>query len=538
MLPIVTRFPAAWLRDFTGDLLRVVTTVRDYGRKSGRCWAADATIAEQLGLSRGGVNRLLGKAEQADLVRSEHNPSTGTRNRWVRPMADDELAVCVSAHARASLSGTRFKVYCGLSLREHLGETTSARQLAKLSGVGAETARVVAAELVADGWVSRTGDEGRAFRYTVHAVPLAVVAPQLSLIQQPQRSAQPAAAEDAEADFPEDTVCPGQLDLSDSEQGDWTPLDLVTGTPLDSVTATPPVLIALTGSLDQDLVKKPSVRGGCSSGVADTSVPRGPVEDPAAAAEPTYRAGVVAPSADLQTQAPAPTKTPVLSPMTVSADIHQVLRLVPGLVARMSRWQQRESARAIGAAIREVGGDVERVVDRVERRYALLLNDDEVRDPYAWLAHRAVRRRGCDLASCESGKDMDHGGDCQSCAFRIEGAQARHAERRQQRGDLVAAARGCSGSEPGDGTSEGARPLAVAPLPEPRRCPRHRATAVPCGLCARPAEQPESRIRLADLPPSDLAPTWPVQADTADGVSLREQLAARRIARELAAATR
>jgi hypothetical protein len=144
--PIVTRFPVAWLARLTGDCIRVVTTVRDYGRKSGECWASDQTIADQLGLSRGGVNRLIGKAEAADLVRSEYHPRTGTQARRVRPMREGELAVCVSARARADLAGNRFKVYAALSFREHLGETTSAAQLARMCGVTAETARVVAGE--------------------------------------------------------------------------------------------------------------------------------------------------------------------------------------------------------------------------------------------------------------------------------------------------------------------------------------------------------------------------------------------------------
>jgi hypothetical protein len=217
--------------------------------------------------------------------------------------------------------------------------------------------------------------------------------------------------------------------------------------------------------------------------------------------------------------------------MTVSVEIHQVLRLVPGLVARMSRWQQRQAAKAIGNAIREVGGDVQRVVERVERRYALLRDDEEVRDPYAWLAHRAVRRRGCDLASCEQGTDMVLGGQCQSCAYQVEGAKARHAERRQQERNLAAAVRR-------DGRDESARE-AVQPPATPPRLPRHQATAMPSGVCAPlTTQQDQSRIRLADLRSSTYAIAWPVQADNTEGISLREQLAAKRIARELAAASK
>ncbi|SOB88971.1 hypothetical protein SAMN06272789_7296 [Streptomyces sp. 1331.2] len=171
-----TRFPAAWLsdRDLTGDLLRVVTLVQDYGWKSGFCFAADETIGRQLGLSRGGVNRLIARAKAKDLVRASRNPATGTMNRRVRPPADDELTVCVGSYARASLAGTRFKVYALLSLRQHFPEPTPVARIARECGMKEATAREAVAELLAQGWVSRGAVERRAYRYVVHPVPVRV----------------------------------------------------------------------------------------------------------------------------------------------------------------------------------------------------------------------------------------------------------------------------------------------------------------------------------------------------------------------------
>lgn len=526
--PIVTRFPVSWLAQWSGDCIRVVTTVRDYGLQSGECWASDQTIADQLGLSRGGANRLIAKAEAADLVRSEYRPRTGTQARRVRPMREDELAVCVSAGARAGLAGNRFKVYAALSFREHLGETTSAAQLARVCGITVETARVVAADLVAGGWASREGVEGGAFRYVVHKAPLAGVATQLPLFPQPQQTARAATAqacgEDGE-DLVEGGVCAGQLELFRPERADPTPLDPVTATPLDSMTVTPLDPVTQTGSLDQDLVNRREVVGGCGSRVADRSVPRErPVENSAAPKLPAAQAGVVAPSADPR-KTPAQPSTTTLPPLTVSPEVYAVLSLVPLLVARMSRWQQREVAKAVGQAIREVGGDVDRVADRLMRRYAPL-ETGEIHDAYAWLVRRGLTRRGCRLPSCEDGTDTELGSECRTCQYRREGAQARAALRRQVQREFLP-------------TGEQGTPAPLTVVPQPtaapelqrQTCPVHRAIVMPCGLCAPLADVQPVPTPALDEPAPERTPAW-WAVDNFEGIAFREQFAARRRARE------
>jgi hypothetical protein len=527
--PIVTRFPVAWLARLTGDCIRVVTTVRDYGRKSGECWASDQTIADQLGLSRGGVNRLIAKAEAADLVRSEYSSRTGTQARRVRPMREGELAVCVSARARANLAGNRFKVYAALSFREHLGEATSVAQLARMCGIAAETARAVAADLVADGWVSREGTEGGAFRYTVHAAPLAGVATQVSLFPQPQQTARAAAgeacAEDGE-DLVAGGVCAGQLELFGAGTAALPPLDSVTATPPDSVTATPLDSVTQTGSLDQDLVNRQGVVSGCGSRVADRSVPREAVENPSAPKLPATRSEVVAPSAD-------PRKTSTLPSLTVSPEVYAVLSMVPLLVARMNRWQQRQAAKAIGQAIRETGGDAGRIADRLMRRYAPL-ETSEIRDAYAWLVHRGLTHRGCQLPSCEDGTDMELGGKCHTCQYQREGAQTRATLRRQAQRELPAS------SEETTAPQNRPRPLAAvpqptaAPAPQRRTCPMHQETVMPCGLCTSLADARPTPKAKPDEPCPESTPDW-MAVDNSEGIAFREQLTARRRVREEAA---
>ncbi|MEW1913816.1 helix-turn-helix domain-containing protein [Kitasatospora sp. NPDC085895] len=515
----MTRFPASVLarRSRTGDYIRVLATVADYARATGVCFASDRTIADKLGLSRGGVNRLLGKAEQDGLLASEFNAKRGTMDRRIRPFPADALAVCVSTHALAKIPGSRFKVYAFLSLRQHLGEETPVRLVAERCALSVETARAGVAELLAEGWISREGDTGRACRYTVHPQPLRGVATQSALFPQPRQSAQNTgsqAQEQPDRDTDDDVgvaVCEGQIALFDAEDTGSTPLGSVTGSPLDSVTATPLVPVTQTRSLEHDLLNRRSTEGGCGSGEAATSVPR----EALAGSQPVDAVAAGAPSRpaaspDPRKTAPAPEHS-TLPPLTVSAEIHQVLRLVPDLVARMSRWQQREAARAIGRAIREVDGDVQRVADRLLRRAALDA-PQEVRDPYAWLVHRGVKRRGCHLAGCESGTDLVLGGLCTTCAYHLEGAQHRHALRRESRRRPGAdAAHVAAGLE-----NRGGRTSAA--------CESTKAGGGP---------YPDN---AAALRPPRAAPV-PVTArdDPADGIALREMLAARRRAREAAA---
>ncbi|MEU4301953.1 helix-turn-helix domain-containing protein [Kitasatospora aureofaciens] len=545
-----TRFPVAWLARFTGDQIRAVTVVGDYCRsKAGYCWASNETIATGLGLHERTVAALLRKVEGV-LVECEHRQG-GTIARRVEQVGRDVRAVWISAVARNLLSGTRFKVYSALSYREHLETTTSAKQLAVLCGLRAETARVVAAKLVAEGWVSRVGESGGAFRYTVHAIPLVGVVTQEALFAQPQQVCPQVALADVE-EGEEVGGCPGQLDLFSLVKSMETPLVSAPPSPLDLTPPSPLVSAPQSSSLDQALVNKPlRAVGGCGSGEAATSVPRDtrvreavaiPAVEPvpAVADQTDVVAGLVAASPEPQKTPSATTTEPTngasaLPPMTVSAEVHQVLRLVSDLVNRMNRWQQREAARAIGQAIREVGGDVERVAQRLERRY--VLERDEIRDPYAWLAapgrNRGLIRRGCHLPSCESGTDVELGGECQTCAYHVEGAQHRHAMRRQAEREQ---ARTGSGTTPAPVPTDTLVLADQAEEQRPAYCDRHVRTELPCGLCAPLLDQPARpevprAIDGAELPPVTI-PAW-MTVDHSEGIAFREQLAARRREREL-----
>ncbi|MFF0295579.1 hypothetical protein ACFYS8_13290 [Kitasatospora sp. NPDC004615] len=455
----VTRFPARWLgvETVTGDTLRAVTLVGDYARmRDGYCWAADPTLAAVLRLHPRTVAAALRTAEEAGLVQAERRPG-GTSARTITPAAEDELMVCISAAARNTLGGSQFVTYCALAVRQHLDDRTSMRRISAMCGISEATARTAVAELVATGWISRTDSAGAAAHYTAHPAPIAGIPTQLALFAKLRRTAvdrreQPAATAPAE--------CDGQLSF------DFTPPNSAPTTPPNSAPTTPPNSAPQTGSLQQDPSNRPAAVGGCGSGAAETTSPRDTGARPGTRAT-SARAG--RPSAS-----PAPTTT--LPPLLITPQIRRVLAELPdALIDRMSRWEQREAARAIGAAIHEADGNVVRVADRVQRRWAFA-TPDAIRSSYGWLTRVGLARRGCDRPSCEAGWDFVHRADCIACGYLAEGTRARAAARRHPAPAAATTPAPPAGHPP------------VIPRPSrPRYCPTHPSVAVPCAMCAAPA---------------------------------------------------
>ncbi|MFD9064207.1 hypothetical protein ACFVZ3_22090 [Kitasatospora purpeofusca] len=480
--PFVSRFPARWLPLATGDTLRAVTAVGDYARgRAGYCWAADRTLAAGLSLHPRTVAAALRTAETLGMIRAIQRPG-GTSARILGDVAEDELMVCVSAYARNTLPGSQFLAYSVLAVREHLGERTSMARISTMAGISPGTARAAVAKLVAAGWITREDVAGAAARYAVHPAPVPGI-PTQPLFAEPRRRA---ARTTAPAAIGPAGECPGQLVL---DLGDPTPPPAGSAptTPVDPAPTTPVGSAPRTRSPQQDLSNRPRPVGGCGSGVADTPVPR----DTGAPA--STRDGAVRPGR----ASAAPERPTTLPPLLITAAAHRVLAQAPGLVQRMSRWEQREAARAVGAAIEDAGG-VERVADRLACRWATA-DPDEVRSPYGWLVRRGLVRRGCAEPGCESGWDTARGADCAGCQQRVQDARDDAALRRAQQ--------------------RAPRPPAPARLPAPRpaSCPTHPATSLPCAMCASAAAVP--------------AP----EPDTTTGRALREELAARRRARETAA---
>ncbi|MEU3563534.1 hypothetical protein [Kitasatospora sp. NPDC006786] len=497
-VPFWTRFPAGWLPVLTGDHLRAATAVGDYARGAdGYCWAADRTLAAGLGLHPDTVGAGLRAAEAAGIVRAVRRPGGTSARVLALPPEDDDtvLWVCVSAYARNVLAGCDFLAYCVLSVRSHLDEPTSMDLIARLAGISPARARTAVAELLAAGWITRTDARGRAARYAVHPVPLPGVATQLTLdIPEPRRvkATRPTPAEPAHQG-----EIDGQTSLFDPADLPATPHESAVTTPHGSATSTPNGSTGRTRSLEHDLLNMPRAVEGCGAAVGDTSVPR----DTGAPA--STRDGAVRPGA----ASAAPEKPNPLPPLLITEQAYRVLAEISALVARMSRWEQRAAARAVGAAIEEAG-DVARVAARLRRRYASAEPAD-VRRPYGWLVERGLTRRGCARPTCESGWDLAREDDCRSCTARVQDAR-----------DLAAARRAQHRTVPAPELRPGPAPAAPPAQPAPAAartwvCSVHPSTALPCGMCV-----------------PDTARSWAPVPDTTVGREFREQRAARRRARE------
>ena len=454
-----TRFRVAWLAAFSGDLIRAVTVVGDYClSKAGYCWASNATIANGLGLHEKAVAAMLRQVEGV-LVECERRQG-GTVARRVEQAGRDVRAVWISSVARNTLTGNRFKVYCALSYREHLETTTSARQLAGLCGLRAETARVIAAQLVAEGWVSREGESGGAYRYSVHAVAVAGVATQEALFAQPRqlprqlprRPEEPAEAREVE----KATVCAGQMALFAFTEAEETPLGSTPPSPLDLVPPSPLGSAPQSSSLDQALVNRhPTAVGGGRSGAAETSVPRdaharevrvreaddlavhsgedgplrgerqkisstGDVQERSGPAAGGWRPVPLPPQDLLLALAPVESLWERLDRRWARDKIIDAARLELALVAR---WTGRQ------------GAD-QALAERLTHRLRVQGGSALVSDPVGWLLGKGLpRRQECAHGACDDGVRLDTGAACATCEMRIAD---RRSTRRAVVGQVVA----------------------------------------------------------------------------------------------------
>ncbi|MQS17571.1 hypothetical protein F7Q99_36650 [Streptomyces kaniharaensis] len=433
-----------------------MTSVADYGRRHGACWAANRTIALGLALHEKTVAAALREVE-GELVLSEHHAPTGTLARRVRPVAEDELAVTVSAVARNCLSGHRFKVYCAISVRSDLGQAVSAAQLAEACGMTPEGARTTARDLVADGWVSRVGSRGGAFKYTVHPAQLSGVAVQLGLFPQPRQSARPDAVVGLE-DVVGEWVCAGQLALFGDGSVEETPLDSAPETPLDRLPETPLAAAPLTGHSQQARVNRHLSVVGCCSRVAETLVTRdaGAREGGPLRPGPGVVGASVGPLRGEQPKIAAATVPVVLgggcpgvarSPRSAGSvfGLPDALRValtpVDDLWQRLNGTSTREFvAGRVWAELRRIAmwsgreAAPEVLAGRLSRRLDRQQGSALVTDPVGWLLSRGLpQEQVCARTSCDDGIRLDTGALCDTCEMRL-------ADRRATRSAVVAQA--------------------------------------------------------------------------------------------------
>ncbi|MCJ0868061.1 hypothetical protein [Streptomyces sp. AP-93] len=321
-----------------------------------------------------------------------------TVTRWTRPVGKSEKCVEVSSHARAELSANRFKVYGFIRLENDFETEPSPKEIGKALRLTSETVRRILVDLRTEGWVSKTeggGGRGNEARYTAHDFPVIRIT-QLALFPQPQQVK--VVASEAAEDLA-DEMFPGQMRLFDCPGN---PLDLLAETPLDPAVANPlDPAVQKKPSFDQALFDDAGEVDGGSARRALQVVARGPVENPATE---TFSQAV----AEVDTASP---EAPKKSPTTISATAYRVLRLLP---LELSPGQYGLAAKAIEQAVAQVGGDVERITDRVHRNLA----GPQVTDPYGWIISRGLRNSPCPETACEDGRTWPTGADCPICRER------------------------------------------------------------------------------------------------------------------------
>ncbi|AXE23553.1 hypothetical protein C0216_08830 [Streptomyces globosus] len=350
--------PLAWLAHLPGDAARLASKIIDYGHKGQGCFASDATLAADLGIHRVTVNGYMRLLEALEDSHAMTTVTTGraTRTRRLRPLRRDqrgiptERYICVSNFARNNLTGNRFKVYAYASFCADTKTEFRNTQAGEKCGItGTDTVRLIVRGLEAEGWLTRSQDGGgrHGARYDVHRAP------------HPD-PATPPAPETATVPHPDPATQNTTLGTHPSEQAR-------------------------------------EVAGG-SARRATPVVARGPVENSAAG---TFEQAVAAP----ESASPEPPTKPTI---TISATAYRVLRHLP---LKLSAAQYALASKAIETAVAGVGGDVERIADRVHRHLA----GQDVGDPYGWLISRGLRKSPCPAPQCEDGRTWPTGADCPTC---------------------------------------------------------------------------------------------------------------------------
>ncbi|MEV7189781.1 hypothetical protein [Kitasatospora sp. NPDC093102] len=151
----------------------------------------------------------------------------------------------------------------------------------------------------------------------------------------------------------------------------------------------------------------PTVAGGAHAYArkSDTVPTRLDSTPPGTTVTPKHRTGAVPPQLSMSTAA------------------YRVLQEAAALLPLMTVWEQREAARAAGAAVRDVAGDVGRVARRLRFRLA---SATSIASPYGWLVRIGLRRASdCGRVECESAIDVVTGLECVPCGYLVEGAVSR-----------------------------------------------------------------------------------------------------------------
>ncbi|MFF4448215.1 hypothetical protein [Streptomyces sp. NPDC001502] len=542
---LVTRFPASWLTRFTGDTIRVATLADDYGRAARGemdrrgCFAADKTIAEQLGLHPVTVQSAFAELEDrrnggAGAVVRSTRTHRATKTRWVKPTGKDEKCATVSSHALTVLSANRFKVYAFVRMENDFETCPAAKEITQGLGITRETVRQALLDLLAEGWVSKTqegGGRGHETRYQAHDVPVFRMT-QLPLFPQPRqvKSTPPEPAEEA----PHPGAGPDQMTLFDGFAWPRNPLGPAAGKALGPAAANPRDTAARKRrSFEPAPLDQAGEAHGGSARRALQVVARGRADDPDAAPHPpaVAVAGPVAASPETQHKCAA----------TISATAYRVLRLLP---LQLSSSQYVLASKAVEKAVAEAGGDIDRIADRVHRHLA----GRHVTDPYAWITRRGLRNSPCPSPTCEDGRTWPAGANCPICRERYADRRGTPLSFRDRATAIYEVTWACAtcdrpgaGVPPADGICRDCCPDAVGAERAPRlaadvrECAaavragiRHKTTTEPGHDAQAAARERTGREMIGRPSLADIQPSGDRQPDLQEGQEAKDMQAGNR----------
>ncbi|WP_406420871.1 hypothetical protein [Streptomyces sp. NBC_00842] len=383
---------------YSDAALSVYIKIAALAMRTELCRAKVATIAEYLGISKSAVERALtqltttgsdGIAEVISVRKTSRDGEGESGERSVRPMDPDELFVWIPARAATSLTPRQLRLYAGITYAmarriplalsdlqdlvrhqygESAGEPLGARQVMRLLD-DMETA----------GWITihrRRGPRGR-HAYEAHLRPLHPVRDEVA--EEPTTPA-PSVEPDAATPDIHDGSAPRTADGS------------------------------LTGedTRTDRLGRKSGVGGGIRRRRTAGSYPAAPVDN---SAPPTFRPAA---QGEKRSNNGGATDSAYTGPgLQLSPRVWQVLEPVRHVLPGIRPYVLRRIAHEIGRQL-SAGAGSERLTARLTARWASTeapRNGDVGR----WVLGSGLVRRGCGLASCESGTTWHTGQACPMC---------------------------------------------------------------------------------------------------------------------------
>ncbi|MFJ5176676.1 hypothetical protein ACIP68_22925 [Streptomyces griseoviridis] len=424
--------------------LSAYVKVKALARRPEGCRAKVIVIAGYLGMSKSAIERALRALARPDDIdgivevpttrKTSRDGRGESAHRTTRPLTDDELWVRIPVRAAEALTPRLLRLYALLAYATARRFPVTIAELAavllhhtgKKAGLPLTDWQVrrLVHDLAATGWLTlrdREGERGRhayeTHRHPLHAVPAEATPPATTAAETPEPEPEEGTEEEASGSVPDgEPQITGQLPL----WGDPSP-DFYDGSgPSDHDGS-----LASEEDLQTDRPRETQLGGGIRRRRTAGTGPA-PVDN---RVPDTFGQGAL--RADTSAGRPATSQQQRLSARQWDA-VRAVLDPVAHEVTALTSWEQRRTAREIVRQLEADGATVERLADRIERRYA---RTTAITSFPRWLIGAALTRHGCGDPRCETGTIWETGLDCELCAVN---RQTRNARAQRER-DLEAA---------------------------------------------------------------------------------------------------